>query len=114
MHDLGAVEAAFKQVIAKAMAKHAARITDLFLVVGELSAYDGYEALTAHLDRVRRGTIAEGASLHVRGIPAELQCMACFTKYHPNRGEIMCPNCGSRGAKILAGEEFSMEASYGQ
>ena len=40
--------------------------------------------------------------------------MACFTKYHPNRGETMCPHCGSRGAKILAGEEFSMEASYGQ
>ncbi len=115
MHDLGAVEFAFKQVIATAIAEHAARITDLFIVVGELSGYGGYESVTVHLNRIRRGTIAEGATVHIRGIPAELQCMACFTKYHPNRpAETICPHCGSRGARILAGEEFSMEASYGQ
>ncbi len=36
--------------------------------------------------------------------------MACFTKYHPKEGELVCPNCGSVGARILAGEEFSVEA----
>jgi Zn finger protein HypA/HybF involved in hydrogenase expression len=36
--------------------------------------------------------------------------MACFTKYQSPEGEILCPSCGSTGAKILAGEEFYMEA----
>jgi Zn finger protein HypA/HybF involved in hydrogenase expression len=36
--------------------------------------------------------------------------MVCFTKYCPAGGEVLCPACGSVGAKILAGEEFYMES----
>jgi Zn finger protein HypA/HybF involved in hydrogenase expression len=36
--------------------------------------------------------------------------MTCFTKYHPPEGEIVCPNCGSTGARIWSGEEFYLEA----
>jgi Zn finger protein HypA/HybF involved in hydrogenase expression len=36
--------------------------------------------------------------------------MACFTKYHPGDGELVCPQCGGVGAKIIAGEECSLEA----
>jgi Zn finger protein HypA/HybF involved in hydrogenase expression len=39
--------------------------------------------------------------------------MVCFEKYHPLNGEISCPNCGSVGAKILAGEEFYLESVEG-
>jgi Zn finger protein HypA/HybF involved in hydrogenase expression len=48
--------------------------------------------------------------LHFRLITAEVQCMACFQKYHPEGGEIHCPQCGSFGAKILSGEEFTLES----
>jgi Zn finger protein HypA/HybF involved in hydrogenase expression len=48
--------------------------------------------------------------LIIRRIPAQYQCMTCFEKYHPSRAEVSCPNCGSVGAKILAGEEFYLEA----
>ena len=36
--------------------------------------------------RSAKGTIAEGAKLHFRHVAAEMQCMACFTKYHPDGG----------------------------
>jgi Zn finger protein HypA/HybF involved in hydrogenase expression len=42
--------------------------------------------------------------------PAEQQCMVCFQKYHPLNKETSCPNCGSVGAKIIAGEEFYLES----
>jgi hydrogenase nickel incorporation protein HypA/HybF len=113
MQDLAVVQAVLNNVIAKAVAERAPHITDLFLVVGELSGYAD-EAIRTYLDQISRGTIAEGANVHVRQVAAELQCMACFTKYHPAREEIVCPSCGSSGAKILAGEEFYMEASYGE
>lgn len=54
-------------------------------------------------------TPLERAQLQLRLIPAEVQCMACFKKYHPLHGEIHCPNCGSFGAKILSGEEMYVE-----
>jgi hydrogenase nickel incorporation protein HypA/HybF len=61
-------------------------------------------------DIIAKDTLAEGAQLHFRRVPAELQCMACFEKYHPLEDELVCPKCGSVGAKIIAGEEFYVEA----
>jgi Zn finger protein HypA/HybF involved in hydrogenase expression len=48
--------------------------------------------------------------LTIRRIPALQQCMACFSKYQPIRGEVSCPQCGSVGAKVIAGEEFFLES----
>ena len=49
-------------------------------------------------------------TLIIRRVPAEQQCMTCFEKYNPTRAEVSCPHCGSMGAKIIAGEEFYLEA----
>jgi len=57
-----------------------------------------------------KATALEQSELRFHPIRAEVQCMACFQKYHPEGGEIHCPHCGSYGAKILAGEEFYLES----
>jgi hydrogenase nickel incorporation protein HypA/HybF len=84
-------------------------ITDIYLVIGELSSIVD-ESVQFYWDLIAKDTPAEGAQLHFRRVPAELQCMVCFQKYHPNGQELVCPHCGSVGAKILAGEEFYLEA----
>ena len=56
------------------------------------------------------GKPLEKIELKFRPIRAEVQCMACFEKYHPEDGVIHCPHCGSFGAKILQGEEFYLES----
>lgn len=109
MHELYATQAILEKALAKAAEQHASQITDLYLVVGEISSYSD-ESVRFYWDEICKGTIAEKASLHFRRVPAEMQCMACFTKYQPQAGEIVCPNCGSNGARILQGEEFYMEA----
>ncbi len=60
--------------------------------------------------QLAKGTPAEHAQLHFRLIPAEVQCMACFSKYQPVDKQIHCPYCGSFGAKILTGEECTLES----
>jgi hydrogenase nickel incorporation protein HypA/HybF len=109
MHELYGTQAILEKAVAKAGEQKAKSITNLYIVVGEISTYSE-ESVRFYWDEIRKGTIAENAQLHFRQVPAEMQCMACFTKYHPVDGEIVCPNCGSAGAKILAGEEFYMEA----
>jgi len=109
MHELFATQAILDKALAKAAEGHAARITDLHLVVGDLSSYVD-DSIQFYWDEISKGTIAEGARLHFRRVEAQLQCMACFTPYHLRDDEIRCPNCGSSGAKILAGEEFYMES----
>ena len=86
----------------------ATRVRGIHLRIGELSTLQA-DTIHRDWDRLTKGTLADGAELHVRPVPAELQCMVCFEKYHPERGELVCPFCGSLGAKILAGEEFSLE-----
>jgi hydrogenase nickel incorporation protein HypA/HybF len=109
MHELYATQAILEKAIVKAAEEKASRISAVHLVVGDISTYSD-ESVQFYWDEICKGTIAEKAILHFRHVPAEMQCMACFTKYHPAEDEILCPNCGSNGAKIIAGEEFYMEA----
>jgi hydrogenase nickel incorporation protein HypA/HybF len=109
MHELYATQAILEKAIKKAGEENAKQITNLYLVVGEISTYSD-ESVQFYWDQICKDTIAEKAKLHFRHVEAELQCMACFTKYKPKESEIICPSCGSAGAKILSGEEFFMEA----
>ena len=108
MHELYATQAILEKALKKAGEQNAQRITNLYLVVGEISTYSN-ESVQFYWDEISKGTIAEAAVLHFRPVAAEMQCMSCFTKYQPVDGEIVCPHCGGAGAKIVAGEEFYME-----
>ena len=108
MHELYATQAVLDKALKKAADEHAQRITNIYVVVGEISTYSD-ESVQFYWDQISKGTIAEAAVLHFRPVLAEMQCMSCFAKYHPVDGEIVCPNCGGAGAKIVSGEEFYME-----
>lgn len=109
MHELPITQSILEIALRHATQANAKRITDLHIVMGELSTMVD-DSIQFYWDIIAKDTIAEGAALHFRRIPAELQCMACFTKYNPKEKELLCPNCGSVGAKVLAGEEFFVEA----
>ncbi len=109
MHELYATQAILDKALEKAAEQSARRITNIYLVLGELSTYRE-DSVQFYWAEVCKDTVAAGAALHFRRVPAEMQCMACFTRYHPEDGEIVCPSCGGTGAKILQGEEFYMEA----
>ncbi len=85
------------------------RIKNVYLILGEISELD-QNLIERHWRELSKGTPAEHTKLHFRLKEAEVQCMACFNKYHPLDGKIHCPYCGSYGAKILSGEEFALEA----
>jgi hydrogenase nickel incorporation protein HypA/HybF len=109
VHELYATQAILDKAIKKAADEKAGRITAVHLVIGQMSSFVD-DSVQFYWDEISKGTIAEGAQLHFRHVTPELQCMACFTKYQAADGEVLCPSCGSKGARILAGEEFYMEA----
>lgn len=106
MHELPVTQSILEIALRHANGR---RITDIYLVIGELSSFVD-ESIQFYWGMIAQGTLAEKAQLHFRRVPAELQCMVCFQKYSPNGQEFVCPSCGSVGAKILAGEEFYLEA----
>ena len=79
------------------------------LIVGELNDLTDH-AIQSDWEMISKGTPVEGVSLHIHRTEAELQCMACFQKYRPASAEFSCPRCGSVGAKVISGEEFSVES----
>lgn len=85
------------------------RIKNIHLVIGEISELD-QSLIRKYWSELSQGTSAEHAQLYFRLRKAEVQCMACFSKYQPVNGKIHCPYCGSYGAKILSGEEFDLES----
>jgi Zn finger protein HypA/HybF involved in hydrogenase expression len=85
------------------------RLASITIAVGELAAFTEDEIQT-QWSMLVRDTYLSQVKLKFQRIPAEQQCMVCFQKYKPSNQETICPNCGSVGAKILAGEEFYLES----
>jgi hydrogenase nickel incorporation protein HypA/HybF len=109
MRELQSIRNILNKSLLQARTANATRIKSLHLVIGEISELD-QSTIRKHWDEISTGTPAEQAQLYFRLMDAEVQCMACFTKYHPRDGKIHCPHCGSYGAKIIAGEEFYLES----
>ena len=98
-----------KALLAKALQQTStARVKRIRIAFGEMCELD-QDVVRNHWVELSKGTPLEHAQLRFRLITAEVQCMACFKKYHPVNGVIHCANCGSFGAKILSGEEFYVE-----
>lgn len=108
MHELMVTESILEIALRHAQDAGAGKITDLYLVIGELSTVVD-ESVQFYWDFVSEGTAAEGAKLHFRRIPAELLCQACGHSYSVKE-DLTCPKCHSSNVRIVAGREFSLEA----
>jgi hydrogenase nickel incorporation protein HypA/HybF len=109
MHELSITESLLEIALRHADSAGANRISDLYLVIGQLSSIID-ESVQFYWDIVADGTIAEGATLHFQRIPTEIQCLDCDRKYNPTDNQMACPNCDSINIQILTGEEFFLEA----
>ena len=105
MREHQSTKALFDKVIQQTQA---ARVSEVQFAIGEISELD-QNVIQQTWSDLSKGTPLEHAQIRFRLIIAEVQCMACFKKYHPVNGIIHCPHCGSFGAKILSGEEFYVE-----
>jgi hydrogenase nickel incorporation protein HypA/HybF len=83
-------------------------ITDIYLVIGQLSSLVD-DSIQFYWDIISRDTLAQGAQLHFQRIPAEMYCQGCHQTYIL-QGDFTCPNCGGDRVQVIAGEEFYIEA----
>ena len=90
MHELPVTQSLLKIALDHAEKANARQVTALNIVIGELSSMVD-DSIQFYWETIAKDTIAEKATLHFRRVPAELQCMTCFNKYHPKDGELICP-----------------------
>ncbi len=109
MHELPITESILKIALRHADSAGATKITDIHLIIGKLASIVD-ESVQFYWDIISEETIAEGASLHFRTIPTEISCLDCDLRYHPEEGKLACPDCSSLHVRVIAGEEFRVEA----
>ena len=109
MHELSVTQNLLQIALHHAEQAGAKQIKELNLVVGELSSIVD-ESVQFYWDMISAGTIAHGAQLNFKRVPARLRCDACGHEFSLNRTEYICPACGSDRIVVAGGEEFFLES----
>lgn len=109
MHELAVTESILNIAVRHAEAAQAVRVTDLYLVLGQLSSLVD-DSVQFYWDTISQATICEGARLHFERVPATLLCLNCNHTYTLPDQLIACPHCGSERVKVTAGEEFRLDS----
>jgi hydrogenase nickel incorporation protein HypA/HybF len=110
MHELPITQSILEIALRHAQEAHAVRITDLYLVIGQLSSVID-DSIQFHWEILSQGTLAEGSQLHFDRIPAKLVCQECGNTYTLEDGTMIpCPQCDSLQVKVVEGEEFRLDS----
>ncbi len=109
MHELSVTQSILEIALRHAEKANAHRITDLYLVIGQLSSIVD-DSVEFYWDIIAKETIAASANLHFKRLPIEVLCLECENRFNPNNGDYTCPQCRSSQIKIVQGEEFLLEA----
>ncbi len=109
MHELSVTESILEIVLRHAQENNAKKITDIYLVIGDLSSIID-ESIEFYWNFISDNTIAKNARLHFKRIQAKFKCLDCSTEYQFTDSELPCPNCSSSHVQVIAGDEFFLEA----
>lgn len=113
MHELALATSVIEYAQNVAGEHGLAKICEFRLEVGDMTHIDPWQ-LRYCLSMVIKGTIAEGAKIHIRRRKAALKCRACGRtsglKLLKSIGdfELKCPRCGSQDVEIDKGRELTL------
>ena len=109
MHELSVTQNLLDIVLQHAEDHDARQISVIHLVIGQLASIVD-DCVQFYWDIISADTIAQGATLDFRRIPAQLRCDSCQQSYPLRGDDWTCPYCGASAAHLVAGEEFYVES----
>lgn len=109
MHEYAVTKSIVDIAVKEAKAANAVKITEIKLVIGDLSSIID-ESVNMYFEIIGKDTIAEGAKLIFKRMPAVLYCNRCRKNFEKPVKGFECPECGCTGALTDAGREFYIES----
>jgi len=109
MHELAITEEILNLVLSEASRNNAAKVKDVKLVIGEMTGIVN-ESVAFYFDEISKGTVAEGAKLSFKRVPAAGKCRDCGHQFVVKDFIWACPDCGSLNIDITAGKELYLES----
>ena len=109
MHEFSITQSILSIALEKANAVKASRVSQINLVIGELSGIVD-ECVEFYFDFLSKDTIAAQASLSFHHPPTRLRCRNCATVFSPDNLDWVCPNCHEPKIEIISGRECYVES----
>ena len=109
MHELPVTQSLLEIALRHAQQSNAQRILCLNISIGQYATIVD-DSVQFYWEMIAQDTIAEGARLNFKRIPAELHCQDCNQRYTPGADDLACSNCHSANVKIVSGREFFLES----
>ncbi|HFQ95543.1 MAG TPA: hydrogenase maturation nickel metallochaperone HypA [Anaerolineae bacterium] len=109
MHELPVVQSLLEITLEHAARHHARRVVALNLVIGQLSSIVD-DCVQFYWDILARDTMAQGARLNFRRVPARFRCRDCGADFALDESRLLCPGCGGFHLQLLQGDEFRLES----
>ena len=109
MHELAITQGIVNFALKEAANRDVQRITALTVAVGALSGIMA-DCVETYFPLVAEGTLAEGAKLTFRRIPARVRCIDCSEESELPDFRLRCPACTSRSVELLSGREAYIES----
>lgn len=109
MHEFSVTQSILDIALRHAEEAGATQITHISLVIGQLSSFVD-DSIQFYWDMASAGTIAVGATLHFRRVPAQLRCKDCGQVYTLDGNDTTCAACGSVRIEVISGDEFYIES----
>jgi hydrogenase nickel incorporation protein HypA/HybF len=107
MHELSIASALIGQVCEHAASAGAERVAKISIRMGALSGIS--RALYFCFPSASRGTMCEGATLHIEEVPLTVMCAHCVAIKTPAAlYNFRCPDCGRPTPKVLTGREMQL------
>ncbi len=105
MHEMSIAVELLAQLQAVAAEHGVDRVDELTVRAGALRGVVP-EALDIAFECVAEGTLAEGATVNLEIVPAEVRCRACGDTYQPEPDSYLCGKCGQADVDVLSGNEI--------
>ena len=107
MHELSIMRSVVDVCEREAQKHGFERVERISLAVGAVSGIVP-EYMFEFFPLASAGTVAEGAKLATRVIPAEIECPECG--YSGEAAGADCPCCGGTGFRLVHGREFYIDS----
>ena len=109
MHEFSITQNILAIALEKANEANASKITQINIVVGELSGIAS-ECVQFYFDFLSQDTIAAEAGLNFTKIPFQLRCSGCATIFSPDGFDWTCPKCGGQRSEAISGGECYLDS----
>jgi hydrogenase nickel incorporation protein HypA/HybF len=109
MHEMTITQGILEIVLDTAAKNKAKKVSSVTLIVGSLAQVVP-DCVSFYFEIMTKDTIADGAELVIKDIPAKAECTKCGAVFEAEDMSLKCPECGELLGRLISGRELSVES----